>query len=137
MNLEPLNYKNRVDEKILSKLKYVEFPQYLYVLVSGEKHSLKDAKMMWGKMIDECRERGFNKLLVEKNLRTSLTTLEMYELVIFLTEKHLFDIKMGMFDRETSHAKTNKFGELVGLNRGLNGRVFKDRTEAVKWLLAD
>ncbi|MEZ5429286.1 MAG: hypothetical protein R2747_23765 [Pyrinomonadaceae bacterium] len=97
--------------------------------------SLEVSKNMWFEMIRECREAGYKKLLIEESLSESLTMPETFELILFLVGLKFGCIKFAFVDRCPSHADVNRFGELAGANRGLNGKMFQSKREAEKWLL--
>lgn len=122
----------------VSDLYTIEFehrPKYLYAFVSGEDDSLDITRSYWQQMLEECRQHGFDKLLVEENLEGSLSMQEVYEFASEYAHMGFRDILVAFVDRHAAHQQLNRFGELVATNRGGRIRVFDSVSDAKQWLL--
>lgn len=81
---------------------------------------------------DKCTEFGTNVLLVElSSMPGIISTLDRFELGIQGTLIFRGGYKIAVVYRKE---EINRFAENVGVNRGLNTRVFDDLQEAMKWL---
>lgn len=129
--------KSGLESGELYTIEFEQRPKYLYAFVSGINDSLEITRKYWLEILEECRQNGFEKLLVEENLERSLSMQEIYE---FATEYSLMgfrEILVAFVDRYPSHQQLNRFGELVATNRGGRIRVFDTVTEAKQWLLVN
>ncbi|MEO6589570.1 MAG: hypothetical protein ABIP06_09720 [Pyrinomonadaceae bacterium] len=86
-------------------------------------------------MLEECRQNGFNKLLVEEDLESGLSMQEVYEFASEYAQMGFREILVAFVDRHPAHQQLNRFAELVATNRGGRLRVFDSVTDAKQWLL--
>lgn len=115
-------------------IRYEERDCYLFALVSGEEDSLEVTISYFRDVIDECERRGLEKLLIVEEFPNQLSTMDMYEAIEAISEMVSSPLKIAFVDRHADHDDLNRFGETVGVNRGLNGRVFASTEEAEAWL---
>ena len=130
-----------VEESIIEigayQLCYDEREQYLYVFLQGAVEELENSLVVFSSIAQQCKERGFNKLLIEEDLGTNLPFVDMYNFASQVPELGFRGIKVAVADRHIEQFDDNVFGETVAVNRGSLVRVFRDSDEAEKWLLSD
>lgn len=117
-------------------LKFEEHEEYLYAFISGEKNSLENSKKIWGIIAEECKKLGYSKLLIEEDVKIPMPMVDVYNLVNFLPTLSFTKIVVAFVDRQSEQEELNRFGELVGTNRGLRGKFFTKMEEAKKWLVS-
>ena len=118
------------------EIQYQECEGHLYAFISGKSDSVAAALEYWQLVIDECRRRGFHALLVEEDFPNQLSTIEMFTVTSAIPKMGSKGLKIAFVDKEAEHYDLNLFGETVAVNRGVHGRVFATRQEAVAWLSA-
>jgi hypothetical protein len=110
---------------------------YLYARATGIRTRQSVAavtKMVFEKAV----ELGFPKVLVEvTNLEGTLSVLDSYSLVVdvFRSIRWRGITKAAVVDADGSRIQM-AFSEIVARNRGYNYRIFTDKEQAIKWLLA-
>jgi hypothetical protein len=113
-------------------------PEYLYALVEGERDSYEISRQFWSEIAAECERVRPKRLLVEEDLKQQLPSIaDTYQGAAERPDMGLVGIRIAFFDVHPDQHEQNQFGELVARNRGINMKVFVDRDEAVRWLLAD
>jgi len=120
-----------------TSLRFTEHACYLHACVSGELESLAVSIEFWRLCIEECKQRGFRKLLVEENFPNQLSTHEIYTLVGAIRKMIDSPMKIAFVDAASDQAELNMFGETVATNRGITGKVFNDLEAARNWLKPD
>lgn len=131
------NTESDLESKNLYTIEFQQRPTYLYALVSGKNDSLEVTRKYWMEILEECRQSGVEKLLVEEDLERSLSMQEIYEFAAEYSLMGFREILVAFVDRYPSHQQLNRFGELVATNRGSRIRVFDTVTEAKQWLLVN
>ena len=116
------------------ELTFEERDDYLYALVEGEVDNYEISHLYWQEVIDECKRLGRQKLLVEEAITGNNTTSDTFQVAAELRSMGLVNIRLAFVDRFTEHDEVNKFGEIVAINRGVEGRVFNRISEAEEWL---
>ena len=107
---------------------------YLYAFVRGQKDDLEVSKSFWAQIHSKAVELKSKAVLIEEDFPNQPTTIEMFKLAQFATELFKDGTKVAHVDKQISDIDLNKFGETVGVNRGLNVRVFSKIQDAEKWL---
>lgn len=120
----------------IADIQFKERDGYLRASFSGKCDSLAISTDCWQQSIDECRKRGFKKLLVEEDFPNQLSMHEIYTLIEAIRKMLTFDMQIAFIDTDSEQAELNLFGETVAINRGITGKVFNDRTNAEAWLKA-
>ncbi|MBN1306216.1 MAG: hypothetical protein JXA13_17410 [Anaerolineales bacterium] len=123
-----------ISEHERASIRFEDRGEYLYACVTGPKDNQEISLDYWQRVIDECRERGFRKLLIEEDLPDQATTVEIFNLIKTIAGIINFPLKIAFYDREAEHLDLNLFGETVAVNRGVDGRVFAGLEEAEAWL---
>lgn len=111
-------------------------PGYLHAVLTGPEDSIDISMQSWSEIARRCRERGYQKVLIEENLGTQLSLSEMYQVVSKLAKTDFFGIQVAYVDRKAVPNPDNAFGESVALNLGIKGKIFDKVGEAERWLIA-
>jgi hypothetical protein len=81
------------------------------------------------------RDSGLSKLLVVENIKTNPgSVLEMYNIVNAAIKLDFRGKTIAFVDLIEDHYNSNKFGETLAVNLGVNGKLFKTVSEAANWL---
>lgn len=107
----------------------------MYVYVSGEHDSYKISRRYWREVADECNKTGYKKVLIDEDIKESVSVGEAFQLAAELPLMDFHGVCVAFCDRCAEHHELNEFGELVATNRGLFAKVFNDYAEAENWLL--
>ena len=118
------------------QLSYELRPEYLYVLIKGDKIDYEIARQYWDEIIEIREQVNTRLLLVDKNVRAELSTVEEFRIATEISTIALKSVKLAICDRHVS-PECLEFGEMVATNRGLNTKSFRDAAAAEKWLLAN
>ncbi|HEX8738377.1 MAG TPA: hypothetical protein VF721_23800, partial [Pyrinomonadaceae bacterium] len=88
----------------------------------------------WREIAAECARSQAKKVLIEEDIKESVSMLEMYQIAAEIPQMGFINVSIAFVDRFLEQQHLNEFGELVATNRGLRGKVFNDVKEAEKWL---
>ena len=117
-----------------ARIRFEDRQGYLYAFVSGKHDSLDLSLDYWQRVVDECRRRGFTKLLVEESFPNQLSAAQIYTLTAAIAKMPVTELKIAFVDQKSDQEALNLFGETVAVNRGVYGRVFKELEGAEAWL---
>lgn len=129
--------KGNLNTSDLYTIEFEHRPKYLYAFISGKDDSLDITRSYWLEMLEECRQHGFDKLLVEEALENRLSMNEIYEFASEYASLGFHKILVAFVDRYPAHQQLNRFGELVATNRGGRIRMFDTISDAKQWLLTN
>lgn len=120
------------------KSEIIIMPAYVRLRCTGTCSSVLDLKQVFQSAIDAARESQREKILIDAdNVKGQLSTLDRYEGASFLSDLTIQSpikiMAIAIAGKEPLIDPT-RFGETVARNRGVNGRVFLDLDEAIKWL---
>ena len=119
------------------RLTFDNKPEYLHALVEGERDSYEISRQFWNEIAAECERLRPARLLVEEDLKQQLPSIaDTYQGAAERQDMGLAGIRIAFLDLQPDQHEQNQFGELVARNRGINMKVFRDRAEALEWLLA-
>jgi hypothetical protein len=125
---------SNIDSDKAYQLSYELRPEYLYVHIEAGTIDYEIARQYWDEII-EIRERADTRfLLVDKDVRAELSTIDEFKIAKEITTMALKRVKLAVCDRHVS-PENLEFGEMVATNRGLNTKSFSDTDAAEKWLL--
>jgi hypothetical protein len=119
----------------LYDIKMEDRGEYLYVLVGGEKLTAQISASYWNEIAERCFENDLRKIMIEKNFVESVTADEMLRMADHLG-KLLPNRRIAFIDR-FPHDDINELGKRLARNRNVMMQVFKDRSDAERWLLAN
>ncbi len=105
--------------------------EYLYVEYSEPYHFNNLIDMM-NEVLTLCQTESHQKFLVNiSNMTGKVSPMERFELAVKGASLFLYKGKYAIVYRKE---EINRFAETVGVNRGLNARIFSEMDEAMKWL---
>lgn len=125
---------NKATNERAYRINFTRRENFLHAYVEGEEDSVEISRQYWNEVLDECRRRGLDKVLIEENITGNVTAGEMYEFAKELPNLVTDKMVVAFVDRRTAHEEINRFGELVANNRGLKSRVFNTVEDAAAWL---
>ena len=117
------------------RLTFEHRPEYLYAYVEGDEDSYEISATYWREIAEECRANKYTRVLIVEDIVESGTMADAYQLSSELPQMGYMGIKVAFVDKYIEQQDLNQFGELVAVNRGINGKIFNDVDEAEKWLL--
>ncbi len=104
---------------------------YLYVEYS-EPYQFNKLIEMMHEVLAVCEKESYQKFLVDiSKMEGKVAPMERFELAV--KGASLFQYK-GKYAFVYRKEEINRFAETVGVNRGLNARIFSDMNDAMKWL---
>lgn len=112
---------------------YEDRGRFLYASVTGSQDSLEVSRAFWTAIGEECRRRGFDRVLVIESFEQKGPLADVYEVASELPQI-MRGIRIAFIDRELGDLEQNMFAETVALNRGATGKLFMDEARAVAWL---
>lgn len=120
------------------RIKFDNRPEYLHAHIQADRDSYEISRQFWQEIADECGRVKPLRLLVEEDIDRPIESIaDTYQGASERPLMGLSGIKIAFLDTHPEQHEQNQFGELVARNRGINVKVFFDRTEAENWLLAD
>jgi hypothetical protein len=108
-------------------------PGYLYVLIRCETTNYTIAKKYWAEILEMQLRRGYERVLIDKDVANSMPTHDVIMLVTELSHLGCHDVKFAIYDRNYDVDRCG-FEEMVGTNRGLKVRICGAVDEALAWL---
>ena len=117
------------------KLTFEIRPSYLYACVEGEHDNYEISRAFWQEIAREVDRLNAERVLIDENIVESVSIAEVFQLASEIPEMGFGSTRVAFVDRYLDQQEVNSFGELVAVNRGLNGKVFNDVREAEAWLL--
>lgn len=118
----------------LYTIKFDYRQNYLYAFVGDGTDSLSVSKDFWLKVLNECKKREYNRVLIEEDLEGNISVLEAYELAVWLSSLDIANVSVAFVDLHLGHREMNDFAQLIASNRGFRVNIFNDVKEAEKWL---
>ena len=108
---------------------------YLYAYYEAEKDSVELSNELWGKISSQMTSSNLSKLLVVENIKINPgSVLEVYNIVNAVIKLDFRGKTIAFVDLIEEHYSSNKFGETLAVNLGVNGKLFKTIEEAEEWL---
>ncbi len=109
---------------------------YFYAFFSGKRKGLEDAKCYWLTAIEECKRRGYKRLLIEQHFAVPLSRMDTFYLAEAIASMPIRKLRIAFVDRDLAQNGMNVFGETVAVNRGGVGKVFTNMVDAEAYLLS-
>jgi hypothetical protein len=129
-----LSREMKIDNESDFEIRFEERAGYFYAFVFGKQDSLAISLAYWQKAIDECTQRGYDRLLVEEEFPNQISPREIYTLIVEIRKMLTTPMRIVFMDRAAEHSELNLFGENVAVNRGIVGRVYSKIKDAEEWL---
>ena len=117
------------------KLTFDVRPQFLYAYVEGEHDSYEISRAYWQEVADESVRLGVRRVLIDENIVETGTVAEAFQLASEIPQMGFGNTRIAFVDRYLDQNDVNQFGELVAVNRGVNGKIFNDLETAEQWLI--
>ena len=108
-------------------------PEYLYVMIRCETTNYAIAKKYWTEILSIQLSRGYERVLIDKDVVNSMPMHDVVMLVTELVQSGCHDVRLAIYDRNYD-AERCGFEEMVGTNRGLKVRICDTYNEAQRWL---
>lgn len=118
------------------RLTFEERPGYLYALVEGEEDSYEISRAFWHEVAAKARSLQARRILIEEQIEMAVSFADVFKLASEIPDMGFGPARIAFVDRYLEQNEINEFGELVAVNRGANGRIFREVDTAVEWLLA-
>jgi len=104
---------------------------YLYVEFT-EEYKLEKFISISREALTICKQKNHNKILVNiLNMPGTLSPMQRFEAGVRGAQMFHSQFKIAVVFRKE---EITRFAENVGINRGLNGRIFSDLDRALEWL---
>lgn len=127
--------RSREESSTIYEVKFEEREDYLYVSVRGPEEILSESLKVWKDIAQQCKDKGYTTVLIAEDVDTQLSIMDLYTFAAELPEIGFIGIAIAHVNRRIDQHKNSLFAETVGINRGLNGKVFNNMDDAIKWLL--
>jgi hypothetical protein len=114
------------------KVRYKKREGYLFVRIEGPE-SYDDALRFWKDLQLEADAQDYTRFLIVDEVTGVLNTLQIHLLSTEIAKLHSGRTIAYVDPKEESYS-ANKYGETVVSTRGVNGRLFKNETDAMEWL---
>lgn len=83
----------------------------------------------------ECLRTGRHRVLIEEDIERGVSFAEAYRISTEVPQRYLADLQIAFVDVIAEQDELNKFGEIVAVNSGVNGKMFDSVADAEDWLL--
>jgi len=110
-------------------------PRYLYVRIQCETSNYAIAKKYWTEILAIQNHRGYDRVLIDKDITNSMPMHDVVLLVSELAQSGCHDVKFAIYDRNYNVERCG-FEEMASTNRGLKVRICAAIDEAENWLVA-
>ena len=107
---------------------------YLYAGVEAQTYNYEIVSGYCQEIAAECKLSGHTKVLIEEDIAESISMVEAYEISTQVPQKFFAGIQIAFVDTFAEQNELNKFGEIVAVNTGVNGRMFSNVAAAELWL---
>ena len=113
------------------KLEIEQREEYVYAYYEAEKDSVALSNKLWGKISTAMSSSDLSKLLVVENIKINPgSVLEIYNIVNAAVKLDFRGMTIAFVDLIEDHYSSNKFGETLAVNLGVNGKIFRTIEEA-------
>jgi hypothetical protein len=114
------------------RVRYEKREGYLFAHIEGPE-SYDDALKFWKEVKLKADAENHPRLLVLDEVAGVLSTIQVHLLSIEIAKLHT-GRTIAYVDPKEESFSANKYGETVVSTRGVNGRIFTNETDAIKWL---
>jgi hypothetical protein len=118
------------------ELSFEERSDYLYAHVRAEHVMVETVIEYLNKMADKCGELGYNRLMIDRDVPVTLSTVDMFAAVADITPR-MVGRRTVLIDRDAEHQAAWDFARMVSNNRGGQFAVMTSVPEGEAWLLKD
>ena len=115
------------------------FDDHIRACVSGTRvpgQAVANADLVGKNLVELCREKRINKVLLVLDLSGRLSAVDAYE-IVSSSEQYGWsrEIKLAFVDLNSESLEDSYFTETVAVNRAFPMRVFDNEEDALHWLL--
>lgn len=107
---------------------------YLYAEVIGPVDSFEITMAYWTAVAKQCHLRDTRRLLVLERLGEYVGERDMTVMIDAIIALGFEHIRVAFVDAFVEHLAIAEVGELLAIERGVEGRVFGSVQEAERWL---
>ena len=115
------------------KIRFEDRPGYLYVMVQVETSNYAIAKKYWIEILTMQRRRGYDRILLDKQVVNSMPIHDAIMLMSELAHSRSRHLTLAIHDRNYD-AERCRFEEMAGSSRGLSLKICSRMSEALAWL---
>jgi hypothetical protein len=108
---------------------------YLYAYVEADGYSYAIVDGYCQRIAEECKKIECTKVLIKENIAERVCLAEAYKISSEIPQTYFAGMQIAFVDQYIDQDQLNRFGEIVAVNHGLNGRMFSSESDAEKWLL--
>lgn len=107
---------------------------YLYAEVSGPSDSFEISMAYWTAIAKECHARGTSRLLVFERLGQYSGERDMTLMIDSIIALGFENVRVAFVDDFVEDLPIVEQGEILAMERGIEGRVFGNVQQAERWL---
>jgi len=122
-------------EVIDNTFSYEVLEDYIHFTLKGER-SYENMVRWWIDIAEVSKKLSFDKILVEAIITGDFSHNEMFDLVSEFEHWGFKEFKVAYIEKNLDHEMINKYGQLIAKISGINGEVFTNKDEALKWLIS-
>jgi hypothetical protein len=104
------------------------------VAVQAETSNYAIAKRYWAEILAMQLRRGYDRVLIEKDVVNSMPLHDVVMLVSELAHSGCHDVKFAIYDRNYDPERCG-VEEMAGTSRGLKVKICSETAEAERWLI--
>ena len=113
---------------------YDQHPDYLRGYVFDGTDSLEVSLAMWRMLATECETTGAQRLLVVEDLHASVERAGIEQVVDVISKLGIAALRVAFVELRDD-IEGAEFGEILCMERGIDGRAFSHEPDARHWLL--
>lgn len=115
-------------------LSFEDRTDHLFARVTARFDSLGLALAYWSEIARECRRRGYDQVLVVRNVRVSASRADTFQIAGALRDLGYGRMRVAYVDQSPDGHASAAFGESIALQRGVEAQSFPSVERAQAWL---
>jgi hypothetical protein len=115
-------------------LDFEEHSDYFFACIEADELSPELTAEYQKKIVNEIRRRSFTRVMIERDIRLSNNSAELYPIPFMVDSLNIRHIKYAFVDLKPEHVRTYGLALLTAKDRGFDVEVFGDVQAAVEWL---
>ena len=117
-----------------TELVFEDRASYLYAEVSGPNDNFEISMAYWKSIAEQCHKRSASRLLVYERLGEYVGERNMTLMIDSIIALGFQNVRVAFVDAFVEDLVAAEQGELLAMERGIDGRVFGSVQEADTWL---
>lgn len=109
-------------------------PDFLRAYVFDGTDSLEVSLAVWRMLAEECATTGSSRLMVLEDLRSTVDLPGIEALIDVIASSNIANVRLAFVELDQD-IQGAEFAEILGVERGMTGRVFSQEAEARHWLV--